>query len=573
MTQAELVEFYRSHFLFERALDKSYFMYDLACDAPTELDQAVDSGSWLPSAEKEAKKIHPSSPAEPVDPEPPIRMELTVTAGPKRERSWPASGFTRKASAKRPSPTGTDFGLLGSGVMIKEKPAPPAAIPLNEEQELRAETSALILKLVGDLSPDASPERELQPELPALDPPEPEKQPEPEQAKQPEPTMPEEASEDLFGAEDGEVPDSEAQATPQPTEEPAPTPSPPPPAVLEESSGSEEAAPVLRKKNVYVFNGFSDKTKPMDRQLEIVPQRVRREAAKPKRLLDEMLDEVVLVGEDDNEHFVDKKIVEARERKAEAAAAAANQKPRGPATVSTSQRIALPSEINSQMMNQARFIREKLKDNQIFVAYEDMFRVAVNEAAVALFDDHRKFNAEPVSIFQNIVYQKIGSHLLGNRKPSELLDAIHARLGYSECENGDLRLVKSSWLLQMICWAYQNMQYEEDVNPGSELARLTFSGSRVPELEGTSPVFTYRRSANEHLFSLRIAFWPYLHLRASVSALVAQQMQAVKTIASSAEMTKLLVSKRALAASHFITWVNAVRLVGCGGAMFQDKQE
>lgn len=568
MTQAELVEFYRSHFLFEHPLDRKYFMYELAVEAPTDMDRAL-ANSWANPA-KMAKTIYPVSPPEPTDPEAPIRIELSVTAPPKRERNWRPLGFARKESAKRPATNGPGFGLIGSGVQLAEKPSQPETVPLSEEQSLKRDTSDLIFKLVGSLSPDSSPERleDKLPELPDREPavaeaassPEEESEPVPEPAKAelPAKTQEDEEYERLFGSEEGEINDSEAAASAPPADK-----SVPPPSVLEESSDSEDKQPALRRKNVYTFNGFEDKSKPIDRQMEIVP-RTRREAAKPKRLYDEMLDDLVLVGEGENERLLDKKLAEARAAKNGTGAKPSASKPRGPSLVDTSQRIALPSEINSRMMNPSRFMRDQTQDTEMFQAYEAMFRVSINQAAVAFFDDNRKYNTSAVEEFQRIIYQKVGTHLLAGRPVSKLMDVVQENEAMSNLE-------QAAWFIEMCCWAYRDMNYEEDANPGSQLSRVTFASSRVKELEGSQQVFVYNRSANDNLFAMRAAFWPYLHLQASAHSIVAQHARAVKTVRNSAEIVKLLVGKRSLVMSLFINWVNAVILIGYDGIIFQTE--
>jgi hypothetical protein len=254
--KAELLDWYRNLWLFASERQQKNYMLDVNLEEPTPVDTALSqSGFALGTAELAAKKVlHAPAPSPPENPEPPVRRELSLTAGSKRARSWPAAAAPRKSGAPSPRPETRPFGLLNHGVQSKPEVSELIASvnQTDDEAEFRKRQQDLISKLIGgELSSDEEPAAE-----------------EKNETEQP---APEEKAEDR---EEGEIPAT--QTYPEAENE----------MLAEERSSSPEGLepeePAKDANGYYTFKGFtlSVKEKPASEpspQLKLKTSRLKRE--------------------------------------------------------------------------------------------------------------------------------------------------------------------------------------------------------------------------------------------------------------------------------------------------------
>jgi hypothetical protein len=541
-SKAELLEWYRGLWLFQSDRQKKNYMLDISLEEPGPIDTALAQSGY--NIDRAVKKIHPTQAPTPPCTEPPVRRELNVTAGLKRERSWPKESPSRKQSAPRPSSATKSFGLLDSGISIQPKIAVAELISSPEPD--------LITKLLnGKLSSDSS-----EPENPPIS------EPVPPSDELPDNPLQQEDSEDnLF---DGGAVDS----PPQPETDNG---------MLEESSSSSDSPepeePAKNAQGHYTFKGFSSTLKPKEKpagevngQQKLKTKRIKRETSRPKRLYTEMLDKLELA--DNGMRFVEKGTSASRQAKADDAETV-NQVPVSSGVAV--QRIPMASEINERLMTGVKFRMARLQDSKLYKRFEAMARVAISYAAVTHLKEELPFNTDPVDEFHKALSALLKPYMLGDRPLSEVREALQQRLDYKEDNNPESKLAKCAWLARFTCWAYKDMLYQEDSRPGSDFVRLSFSAPIIPGLVGSQPVMHCRRADMTNISVMRGAFWPLQMLVSRALDMVVNLQQAEKEKLSAVEIISILSEKQQDMQSSFIRWSNAVRLIGCEKYVFEEN--
>lgn len=213
---------------------------------------------------------------------------------------------------------------------------------------------------------------------------------------------------------------------------------------------------------------------------------------------------------------------------------------------------AVTFDKTDSLYNSQMFSQEQAQQLEVFRQYHAMMRVALADAAVGVYKDDFKFSPEPAEQFQRILVKRIKEHLLTDREASRLPQALD-----SFTEINDFH-----WLAQVVCFAYRVLKYEKDVNPGSDLIRLTFSNPLLSELDGTSPQIVCRPMACRKVLIMRLAFWPYLTLLRTARDLANCWHELLPDENESKSFVRSF-HKPQRTSPHFIHWVNALRLVGC----------
>jgi hypothetical protein len=544
--KAELLDWYRNLWLFSSERQQKNYMLDVNLEEPTPVDMALSqSGFALGTAELAAKKVlHAPAPSPPENPDPPIRRELSLTAGSKRARSWPAAAAPRKSGAPSPRPETQPFGLLNHGVQSKPEVSELIASmnQTDDEAEFRKRQQDLISKLIGgELSSDEEPAAE-----------------EKNETEQP---TPEEKAEDR---EEGEIPAT--QTYPEAENE----------MLAEERSSSPEGLepeePAKDANGYYTFKGFtlSVKEKPASEpspQLKLKTSRLKRETSRPKKLYDEMLDDLELA--EGGMSLVEKGSAAARRAKQERAEAAPPNVV--PASSSAAvQRIEMASEINQRLMTGVTFRLNRTQDTKMYKMFEAMARVAISFAAVTQLKEEFEFNTDPVDEFHRKLFGLLAGYMLGDGVSlAETAAALQQRIDYREDEDSVSKLGKCSWIARFTFWAYKDMRYQEDTRPGKDYVRLTFSGCMIAQLrEVKPPVIHCRKADMNNIWTMRCAFWPLDMLIARARDMVVNLLQASKEKMHSWEVIKVLSEKQQDMQSSFIRWSNAVRLTGCESYVF-----
>jgi hypothetical protein len=212
-----------------------------------------------------------------------------------------------------------------------------------------------------------------------------------------------------------------------------------------------------------------------------------------------------------------------------------------------------------RLYNSQMFHRELGHKQKVFSQYHSMMRVALADAAALAFHtDGFCCSPEPAEEFQRVLFEKIKVHLLADKESSGLPEAISSLN----------KLHDFSWLAQVVCFAYRTLTYETDVNPGSDLIRLTFSNPVLSELAGTSPQVVCDPAACRTVLILRLAFWPYQNLL-RIAQHLAEGWRELFPDEHAHRFVQSL-HDHGRTSLRFVDWVNALRLIGCAEAVLSD---